>query len=528
MKNRIITLIAASALAFSCTARALAADITDASGDFTLPAIDSSAEIFWESSDENLIEPQGNTAHVTRPPYGEGIATVVLTAYAVKGESFSEKNFIVAVEEQGIDVEYSAALKTAAKQFRDEFLLKQNILEINKNLTVPALSSDMTLTLYSDNPSVVDSDGRVFRSLDTDLRANIYFVISYGYEHFKLSFPLRVKAYTEDEVQAFLTKDAAWLDGKMKPVVGTTVTSDIVLETLAPNNSKIEWSSNSAAISAQGKLNRGEDDAAVTLTAKLTLENSTVERTYSFTVKKKAPTAADGTGLTPSDGGNPSGTSPGGGGGGGGGSSSKPSPDKDNNEEEGNTAKPPAEDNPPFSDVPREHWAYDMIASLYESGVVSGYNGKFLPDDGIKREESVKMISAALGIFAESTAQCPFADVSPDDWFYPYVTSAFEKGLVNGTGDNLFGTGLRITRQDFAVIIFNAVKEMLGEVAAGEATFADDADISEYAREAVYTLQAQGIINGRDNGCFSPRDEISRAEAAKIIYGVMRQINQNT
>lgn len=513
MKKKIITLIVALAFVCSYTVQTFAASgVIDASGNFTLPTIDSSAEIFWESSDENLIEPVGDTAYVTRPPYGEGIATVVLTAYAVEGDSFSEKNFIVTVEEEEINVEYSSLLKTAAKQFRDEFLLKQNILAIDKNLTIPALSSDMTLTLYSDNPSVVDSEGRVFRRLDTDQRANIYFVISYGYEHFKLSFPLCVKAYTEDEVQAFLTEDADWLDKKMQSFVGTTVISDIALETLAPNNSTIVWSSDSTAINEEGKINRGGDDTLVTLTAKITLEDKTLEKTYSFTVKKKAPTASGG-GLSPSGGGQPSGTASGGG---------SFSSGNTNKSDSGNATVVPPAQALPFGDVPETHWAYDPIKYLYEKGIVSGYDGEFSPDASIKREESIKMILLAAGLPISSVENTSFTDVLSSDWFYPYVMSAFEKGIVNGMGDNLFGVGENVSRQDFSLIVYNAVSDKLGDPTVEKTIFADDADISDYAREAVYALCERGVVKGRDDGCFSPRAGISRAEAAKIIYGVLQ------
>jgi len=49
--------------------------------------------------------------------------------------------------------------------------------------------------------------------------------------------------------------------------------------------------------------------------------------------------------------------------------------------------------------------------------------------------------------------------------------------------------------------------------------FTDDKDISDYAKDYVYALRAKGIIDGRatDAG-FAPKDFLSRAEAAKIIY----------
>ena len=50
--------------------------------------------------------------------------------------------------------------------------------------------------------------------------------------------------------------------------------------------------------------------------------------------------------------------------------------------------------------------------------------------------------------------------------------------------------------------------------------FADSKDISEYAKEAVKSLQMSGIINGDENECFNPNRNLSRAEAAKVIFEI--------
>ena len=51
--------------------------------------------------------------------------------------------------------------------------------------------------------------------------------------------------------------------------------------------------------------------------------------------------------------------------------------------------------------------------------------------------------------------------------------------------------------------------------------FADSTDIAEYAKEAVGSLTAGGIIKGDDNGNANPRKNTTRAEAAVIIYRLL-------
>ena len=79
-----------------------------------------------------------------------------------------------------------------------------------------------------------------------------------------------------------------------------------------------------------------------------------------------------------------------------------------------------------------------------------------------------------------------------------------------------------VTREDMAVMLYNA------SVASGKAydkenytEFDDDELISDYAKEAVYALKNAKIINGTDLRHFSPKESATRAEAAKIIYGLL-------
>ncbi len=55
----------------------------------------------------------------------------------------------------------------------------------------------------------------------------------------------------------------------------------------------------------------------------------------------------------------------------------------------------------------------------------------------------------------------------------------------------------------------------------GAATFADDGEIAEYAKESISALQCAGIVNGVENNFFNPNGIVTRAMAAKVIYGLL-------
>jgi hypothetical protein len=176
-----------------------------------------------------------------------------------------------------------------------------------------------------------------------------------------------------------------------------------------------------------------------------------------------------------------------------------------------------------FDDVEQIDWARDAIVALAEKNIISGVgDNKFEPNDNVTREQFVKIVVGAFVPDAQA-GELSFSDVKSGEWYEEYIAKAFNSGIVNGIDDNTFGVGRNITRQDMCVMIYNAAKAAGMEYQASADTFADDAQIADYAREAVYALRAAGAVDGSDNGCFEPTAFATRAQAAKIIYALIKQ-----
>lgn len=177
-----------------------------------------------------------------------------------------------------------------------------------------------------------------------------------------------------------------------------------------------------------------------------------------------------------------------------------------------------------FNDMQESHWAYGAVKALKEKGVISGYaDGSFAPDRTVTREEFVKMIVTAFSL-ENADANSYFYDVFDDDWFYPYISAAFEKGIINGNDKGLFGVKADITRQDAAVICARVMKDagISSEAVREYTAFNDENAISEYALSDVIMLYRSGKINGNGSGGFEPLKPCTRAEAAVMIYGIVR------
>jgi hypothetical protein len=163
-----------------------------------------------------------------------------------------------------------------------------------------------------------------------------------------------------------------------------------------------------------------------------------------------------------------------------------------------------------------------------ETGILSKpQDGKFRPMDSLKREEAVKIL-VELFAMKNTAAKTDFSDISDNDWAYVYIASAAEMGIISGMGDNKFGRGIGVSRQDFAVMAYNALKktEHLSDTGTAAAGFNDSASISDYALEAVEYLAAHKIIGGTPDKRFMPKSEITRQEAAKIVFCISESIEK--
>lgn len=176
-----------------------------------------------------------------------------------------------------------------------------------------------------------------------------------------------------------------------------------------------------------------------------------------------------------------------------------------------------------YSDMSLSPWAADAIVYLADKKIVNGYtDGTFKPTAPITRAEFTKIVVEAFYGISAYEFENQFTDVADDAWYAPYVNKAYEEGIISGTGNGEFCPNDTITRQDMAVILYNAsVKHNLIAEDTDYKAFADDSTISEYAKSAVYTLKDSGIISGVGEATFSPLTNADRASACQMLYTLM-------
>lgn len=177
-----------------------------------------------------------------------------------------------------------------------------------------------------------------------------------------------------------------------------------------------------------------------------------------------------------------------------------------------------------FTDIKVVPWAEECIIYLYNKKIVDGKGDKeFKPNDNITRAEFVKLVSLAFPKASNNTSKT-FSDVDENTWYAPYIKNAYANGWINGVSEDTFGVNNNISREDMAVILYRVANSLDIPIEKEKSVlFYDDDEISSYAKEAVNALAEGNIINGADNNKFLPKNTATRAEAAKLIYCLIKE-----
>ncbi|MEK3883300.1 S-layer homology domain-containing protein [Paenibacillus sp. PL2-23] len=175
-----------------------------------------------------------------------------------------------------------------------------------------------------------------------------------------------------------------------------------------------------------------------------------------------------------------------------------------------------------FEDVPAQHWAQRVIQELTAKHLMQGVSeSKFAPDRSMTRAEFTATLVRALKL--ESAEPAPFADVEAGSRYADEVAAAYAAGLIAGKSSTTFAPNAQLTREEMAVILMNAARIKQGDsgtTASGSANvaFQDEHAISDWAVSAVHAAADAGYVQGRGNGQFVPKGQLTRAEAAQVVY----------
>jgi hypothetical protein len=175
-----------------------------------------------------------------------------------------------------------------------------------------------------------------------------------------------------------------------------------------------------------------------------------------------------------------------------------------------------------FEDVADNYWAYHAIKELSAKHIVSGVSdSEFAPQEQMTRAEFAELITRTLGLKAAKSAT--YTDVNSGMMHAEAISAATEAKIIYGRSAERFAPNDQITREEMVTMIIRAYEYRSGKTVevTTKATY-DDRDLANaWALPYIDAASVIGIVQGRDEGTFAPKQFMTRAEGVQVIYRLL-------
>ncbi len=190
-----------------------------------------------------------------------------------------------------------------------------------------------------------------------------------------------------------------------------------------------------------------------------------------------------------------------------------------------------AEGDLPFSDVPEKNWYYPYVKTAYEYGIIDGKEPTiFDPDAKLTRAQTVTVLSRLAGAdpAGDEDKASEFSDINGNEWYSKYVGWGVKSGLVKGYDDNTFRAEDPVLRQELAAFFTRFLEYMKLELK-------DENAVKKFADEGLIPEWAKEYVEAvrvtglmnGDGGNFRPESTTTRAEVATVAARLIKYINES-
>lgn len=176
----------------------------------------------------------------------------------------------------------------------------------------------------------------------------------------------------------------------------------------------------------------------------------------------------------------------------------------------------------PFTDVSEDDWFFDEVLIALDKGIMTGTSDTtFEPYLGTSRAMITTMLYRLEGT-PKANVKNPFNDVSENQWYTEAISWGAENGIVKGYGNGIFKPEQTITREELCAILYRYAEHKGISINSSTDlnTFVDASDISDWVKEAVSFVVAEGLMNGKGNNIFDPKGTAIRAEVAVVMLNL--------
>jgi len=166
----------------------------------------------------------------------------------------------------------------------------------------------------------------------------------------------------------------------------------------------------------------------------------------------------------------------------------------------------------------------EAIRELIARGVLSGVS-----DTEFKGKLAINraMLAQVLMNISKdkSVGLIDYEDIKGDEWYADAMTWALTHGIYKGYPDNTVKATQKITRQEFASVIYNFIKEhKINMPKVKDFNYKDQDKIASWALDQVKYMDELGLVNGESQDNYNAQGTYTREDLALTIYKIIRFI----
>lgn len=181
---------------------------------------------------------------------------------------------------------------------------------------------------------------------------------------------------------------------------------------------------------------------------------------------------------------------------------------------------------PSYVDAASGDWFYDDVCYVSVNGMMgsaSTTEQRFNPNGKVKREMVPTVLYRLDGEPAVKAGS--FTDVVPGAYYADAAAWGAANEIVKGVGDNAFGVGSNITREQLAAMLYRYAEYKGCDMTASDdlSAFPDAGNVHSWALKEMRWAVGAGIINGK-GGSLVPQGNASRAELATMLARFCRDV----
>lgn len=166
----------------------------------------------------------------------------------------------------------------------------------------------------------------------------------------------------------------------------------------------------------------------------------------------------------------------------------------------------------------------EAIRELIARGVLSGVS-----DTEFKGKLAINraMLAQVLMTISKdkSVGLIDYEDIKGDEWYADAMTWALTHGIYKGYPDKTLKATQKITRQEFASVIYNFIKEhKINMPKVKDFNYKDQDKIASWALDQVKYMDELGLVNGESQDTYNATSAYTREDLALTIYKIIKFI----